>query len=1066
MRGRSRTAVPAWEILVFSSLDAMRNLKVIPATLILGLALISTSQGRSDEKLPPDFARDIQPILKARCYSCHDARKKTAGLRFDVRSAALRGGASGKKAIVPGHAAEGELLRRVTSTSDEEVMPPSGPRLTAVQINLLRRWIDGGATWPDALAGEPRAAHWAFVAPVRPKLPAATGAQLSAHPVDRFIQARVAREGLTSSTEAERTTLLRRLSLDLIGLPPTIEEMQAFLADTSSLAYERAVDRLLASPHYGERWGRLWLDGARYADSDGFEKDKSRQVWFYRDWVINALNADMPYNQFLIEQIAGDLLPRATQDQRVATGFLRNSMINEEGGVHPEQFRMEAMFDRMDAIGKSMLGLTIQCAQCHDHKYDPFTQLDYYRIFACINDDHEACLAVYTPLEQKRIAELFRGIQSVEADLQQRMPDWREKMHAWEDSVRNDQPAWQVIQPDVDELSTGGEKYLPQPDGSFLALGYAPTKHTVKLLLKTRVQGITAFRLELLNDPNLPLGGPGRSIKGTGALSEFRVEAAPVKGPGKVRKLRIARATADVNPPVRPLEAIFADKSNRKRTTGPVEFAIDGNNDTAWAFDVGPVRRNLPRKAVFVLEKPLDSADEQVLTFYITQDHGGWNSDDNQNCNLGRLRLSMTTAPAPSADPLPDRVRKLVMAGHAGRSAAQDQEVFHYWRETIPGWKAANNQIEKLWQQHPDGSSQLVLQHRDRLRETHLLKRGDYLQPAQIVQAGVPGFLHPMEKSNEPARLAFARWLADRRSPTTARSIVNRIWQSYFGTGLVSTSEDLGTQAEPPSHPELLDWLAVEFMERGWSLKNLQRQIVSSATYKQSSRVTPLALSRDPYNRLLARGPRFRVDAEIVRDVALAASGLLDDKIGGRSVFPPLPGFMLLPPVSYGPKIWPTEEGPDRYRRALYTFRYRSVPYPGLQAFDAPNGDASCVRRSRSNTPLQALTTLNEPVFLDCARHLATEALQANCRSDAERVDLAFRKCTGRVPTKPEIQELLRLLHDQELHFAQPTARPADLVKAELTLDAAPSSVPLPRRAAWTVVARVLLNLDETITKE
>jgi hypothetical protein len=359
-----------------------------------------------------------------------------------------------------------------------------------------------------------------------------------------------------------------------------------------------------------------------------------------------------------------------------------------------------------------------------------------------------------------------------------------------------------------------------------------------------------------------------------------------------------------------------------------------------------------------------------------------------------------------------------------------------------------------------------VLQHRDRLRETHLLKRGDYLQPAQIVQAGVPGFLHPMEKSNEPARLAFARWLADRRSPTTARSIVNRIWQSYFGTGLVSTSEDLGTQAEPPSHPELLDWLAVEFMERGWSLKNLQRQIVSSATYKQSSRVTPLALSRDPYNRLLARGPRFRVDAEIVRDVALAASGLLDDKIGGRSVFPPLPGFMLLPPVSYGPKIWPTEEGPDRYRRALYTFRYRSVPYPGLQAFDAPNGDASCVRRSRSNTPLQALTTLNEPVFLDCARHLATEALQANCRSDAERVDLAFRKCTGRVPTKPEIQELLRLLHDQELHFAQPTARPADLVKAELTLDAAPSSVPLPRRAAWTVVARVLLNLDETITKE
>ncbi len=949
MRERSPTAVPAKEILVFSSLDDMRNLTVIPATLMVALLLTTPTLSFADDKTPPDFARDIQPIFKARCYSCHDARKKTASLRFDIRSAALRGGESGKKAIVPGHASEGELIKRVMSTNDEEVMPPSGPKLTALQIEMLRRWIDAGAPWPDALAGEPKAVHWAFVAPVKAKLPAPTTGMHSTNPIDRFIQARLAREGMKSSPEAERTTLLRRLSLDLIGLPPSIEEMNAFLADTSPNAYQRAVDRLLASPHYGERWGRVWLDGARYADSDGFEKDKLRQVWFYRDWVINALNGDMPYNQFLVEQIAGDLLPHATQDQRVATGFLRNSMINEEGGVDPEQFRMEAMYDRMDAIGKGMLGLTIQCAQCHNHKYDPISQLDYYRLFACINDDHEACLAVYTPLEQSRIAELYRGINSIEADLQHRSPDWRERMHAWENTVRNDQPAWQIIQPDVDDLSTGGERYLAQSDGSFLALGYAPTKHTVKLQLKTPTHGITAFRLELLNDPNLPLGGPGRSIKGTGALSEFRVEAAPAKEPGKVQKLRIARATADINPPVQPLEAIYADKSNRKRTTGPIELAIDGNNDTAWAFDVGPVRRNLPRKAVFSLEKPLESPDDQILTFFITQNHGGWNSDDNQNCNLGRFRLSMTTASNAKADPLPGRVRKLVMAGSANRSAAQDREVFHYWRETVADWKDANDQIDKLWQQHPEGSSQLVLEQRESLRETHLLKRGDFLQPAQVVQPGVPGFLHPMEKTAEPARLAFAHWLADRRSPTTARSIVNRVWQSYFGTGLVSTSEDLGTQAEEPSHPELLDWLTVEFMERGWSLKDLQRQIVSSDAYKQNSRVTPDALAKDPYNRLLARGPRFRVDAEIVRDVALAASGLLDDKVGGRSVFPPLPGFMVMPPVSYGPKIWPTEEGPDRYRRALYTFRYRSLPYPGLQAFDAPNGDASCVRRSRSN---------------------------------------------------------------------------------------------------------------------
>jgi hypothetical protein len=1066
MRERLRTDVPAKQILVFSLMDHMRNLTEIRSFLAVLLLASGPSLCWADDDTSPDFARDVQPILKARCYSCHDQRKKTAGLRLDVRSSALRGGDSGKKAIVPRHAADAELIKRVISTVDEEVMPPSGPKLTPQQIAILRQWIDGGASWPDALAGEPKSTHWAFVAPVRPILPAAVKGVSSSNPIDRFIQARLAQGGMAPAPEAERTTLLRRLSLDLIGLPPSLDEISAFLADKSPKAFEHVVDRLLASPHYGERWARVWLDGARYADSDGFEKDKSRQVWFYRDWVINALNKDMPYNQFLIEQIAGDLLSNATQDQKVATGFLRNSMINEEGGVHPEQFRMEAMFDRMDAIGKSMLGLTIQCAQCHNHKYDPLSQLDYYRLFACINDDHEACMAVYSPAEQSQIAELYRGIQTIETELQHRSPDWRQRMYAWEDKVRNDQPVWQVIQPSVDDLSTGGEKYLLQPDGSFLALGYAPTKHTVKLMLNAKVKGVTAFRLELLNDPNLPLGGPGRSIKGTGALSEFRVESAPVKEPGKSQNLQIARATADVNPPVRPLEAIFSDRSNRQRTTGPIELAIDGNNDTAWAFDVGAVRRNLPRKAVFTLDKPIDGAEEQSLTFFITQNHGGWNSDDNQNCNLGRIRLSMTTTPGASADPLPDRVRKLVARGHEHRSAAEDQEVFHYWRETMPEWKEANEQIEKLWQQHPDGSSQLVLEQRTMLRPTHLLKRGDFLQPAQVVSAGVPDFLHAMPKTSAPARLEFARWLADPKSPTTARSIVNRIWQSYFGTGLVSTSEDLGTQAEAPSHPELLDWLAVEFMERGWSLKDLQRMIVCSSTYQQSSKVTPEGLARDPYNRLLARGPRFRVDAEIVRDVALAASGLMDEKVGGRSVFPPLPGFMLMPPVSYGPKIWPVEEGPDRYRRALYTFRYRSLPYPGLQAFDAPNGDASCVRRTRSNTPLQALTTLNEPVFLDCARHLAAETLNAECRTDSERVNYAFRKCTGRTPTEPETRELLRLLHEQEVHFAQPSAKPAELVKADLNLGAAAPAVALPRLAAWTIVARVLLNLDETITKE
>jgi hypothetical protein len=947
-------------------------------------------------------------------------------------------------------------------------MPAKGERLSADQVQLLRAWIDAGAAWPDALAGEDaKGRHWAFRAPVRPKVPAVKNPAWVRNDIDRFILTRLEKEGLAPSPEADRATLIRRLSLDLTGLPPAVAEVDAFLADKSERAYEKVVDRLLNSPHYGERWGRLWLDAARYADSDGFEKDKSRQVWFYRDWVINALNRDLPYDRFVIEQIAGDLLPGATQDQVVATGYLRNSMINEEGGVDPEQFRMEAMFDRMDAIGKGVLGLTIQCAQCHDHKFDPLKQAEYYRMFAFLNNAHEANVAVYTPDEQMRRAELFRQIHQVEDELRHRHPDWRERMHAWEDKVRGGQPEWTVVRPGVLEESTGGQKYLPLEDGSFLAQGYAPTKHTVKMTVRTDLKNITAFRLELLNDPNLPLGGPGRSLKGTGALTEFKVEAAPAEAPGKVEAIKIARATADVNPPETPLEAIFDDKSGKRRVTGPVSYAIDGKDETAWGTDVGPGRRNQPRKAVFLAAKPVAHPGGTVLTFNITQNHGGWNSDDNQSHNLGRFRLSVTSAPNAEADPLPARVRQIVSAPRERRTPAEEAAVFSYWRTTVPQWKEANDKIEALWRQHPEGSAQLVLRDREKPRETHVLKRGDFLKPGKQVAPGVPAFLHPLPPDEPPNRLTFARWLADRQSPTTARALVNRVWQTYFGTGIVATSEDLGTQSEPPSHPELLDWLAVELMDRGWSQKALHRLIVTSAAYRRSSRVEPKLYAQDPYNRLLARGPRFRVEAEGVRDIALAASGLLNPTVGGRSVFPPLPGFMVLPPVSYGPKIWPEDKGPERYRRALYTFRYRSLPYPVLQTFDAPNGDFACVRRVRSNTPLQALMTLNEPIFLECARALALRTLREGGRSDAERVTYAFRRCLARQPTAEESAELLGLFAKERERFAGPGAKPWELAAED---PASPPKLPdgatPAQAAAWTVMARVLLNLDETITKE
>ena len=1015
-----------------------------------------------------DFAKDIQPIFERSCYSCHGAKTQLGGLRLDSKTLASSGGQSGK-AFVPGKAAESHLYQRVAGIGDQARMPMGGEPLPPEQIALIRAWIDQGADWPEGIGAATAEikTHWAYIPPKRPALPTVGKANWSANPIDQFVLARLDKEGLSPSPEADRSTLLRRLSLDLIGLPPTIEEVEAFRKDKSKNAFEKQVQRLLNSPHYGERWGRHWLDAARYADSDGYEKDKQRWVWFYRDWVINALNRDLPYNQFIIEQLAGDLLPNATQDQIVATGFLRNSMINEEGGVDPEQFRMEAMFDRMDAIGKSVLGVTIQCAQCHNHKYDPLTQEEYYRLFAFLNNSHEATLAAYTPEEQMKRADLFRQTREIEGELQHRFPDWQQRMAGWEERAKAGQPEWIVVRPTVEDISNGGQKYLPMSDGSFLAQGYAPTKHRVKMSVTTDVQNITAFRLELLNDPNLPLGGPGRSIKGTGALTEFEVEMAAADAPDKPTRVKIAHASADISLPKKPLDAIYDDKSQRRRVTGPIEFAIDDCEETAWGIDAGPGRRNQPRKAVFTAETPIGNPKGTVLTFYLSQKHGGWNSDDNQNYNLGRFRLSITTTPGATADPLPRNVRDILSIPLDQRTPAQVQTVFSYWRTTVPEWQDANGKIEELWKQHPEGSSQLVLQARQQQRETHILARGDFLKPGKPVGSGVPAFLNPLPADAPSNRLTFAKWLVDRNSPTTARALVNRVWQAYFGVGLVSTSEDLGKQSEPPSHPELLDWLAVEFMDRGWSLKTLHRVIVTSATYRQSSHVTPELYARDPYNRLLARGPRFRVEAEIVRDISLAASGLLNPKIGGPSVYPPAPDFLFLPPASYGPKNWHEAKGPDRYRRALYTFRFRSVPHPVLQNFDAPNGDFSCVRRVRSNTPLQALTTLNEPLFLESARALALRTLAEGGAKDKQRLTYAFRRCLSRQPTEAESAELLALLAKQTRRFENGELKPWDLASANpdqpptIPNDATPAQL-----AAWTTVSRVLLNLDETITKE
>jgi hypothetical protein len=1023
---------------------------------IVALAVLITARSlAAAEKV--DFQREIQPLLADRCFACHgrDAEHREGGLRLDEFAAAAKGGDSGETAIVPFEPEKSELVRRIFSSDALEQMPPpqSKKSLTAAEKDLLKRWIADGAEYK---------AHWAFSPAVRPAVPAVKNATWPKNEIDRFVLARLEQEGLGPSPRADEATLVRRLALDLTGLPPSVFDGETERQRDGG-NYDAAIRPLLNSPHYGERWARIWLDGARYADSDGYEKDKPRFVWAYRDWVIRALNRDLPYNQFVIEQIAGDLLPGSTQDQLVATGFLRNSMINEEGGVDPEQFRMEAMFDRMDAIGKSVLGLTIQCCQCHNHKYDPISQEEYYKLFAFLNDTHEANVAVYPPDQLKERADILRQIATIETELKHQMPDWREKMASWEDSAANDQPQWSVVRTDSD--ISGGQKHYNLSDGSVLAQGYAPTKHTTEFTATTNVENVTAIQLELLTDPSLPLGGPGRSIYGTCALTEFRVEAAPLDDPAKFKEVKIVGATADVNPTEKELSAIFDDKKNKRRVTGPIEYAIDRKDETAWSIDIGPGRSNVPRKAVFVLDSPIRFESGAKLKFKLNQSHGGWNSDDNQNNNLGRFRFSVGTVPDAKADRLPAFLREALSMPRELRSSAQSDQVFSYWRTTVPQWKEANERIEELWKAHPHGTSQLAMQPRDAYRETFMLSRGDFLKPTKPVRAGVPAVLHPLKAEN-PTRLDFAKWLVDPRSPTTARSIVNRVWQAYFGTGLVNTSEDFGLQGEPPSHPELLDWLAVELIDHGWSLKWLHELIVSSATYQQSSVVTPQLLARDPANRLLARGARLRVDAEMIRDIALAASGLLNGKLGGPPVYPPAPEFLFVPPASYGPKVWKEEQGGERYRRAIYTFRFRSVPYPLLTTFDAPNGEFACVRRVRSNTPLQALATLNEPLFIECARALALQTLQQAGDSKISRIDSAFRRCTGRPPDSEESATLFVLLGQQLARFSQNPALANELVAGVELNGNALENITTSEFAAWVAVCRVVLNLDETITKQ
>lgn len=1012
---------------------------------------------------PIDFKKDVQPILSGRCYDCHGPKKQQAELRWDAKSSALRTGDN--PIIVPGKSAESLMIQLVAGLKGEDsIMPAKGERLTPEQIGILRAWIDQGANWPDdaSVALKDPKDHWAFKSPVRPKVPTIGK---HSNPIDSFVADRLQKENLKFSPEADRVTLIRRVKLDLLGLPPTPAEVDEFLADKSPRAYEQLVEKFLASPHYGERWGRHWLDAARYADSNGFEKDAPRSIWPYRDWVINAINRDLPFDQFTIEQLAGDLLPNASQEQKVATGFLRNSMLNQEGGIEPEQFRTEAMIDRVDAVGRAWLGLTIACAQCHNHKFDPISQREYFQIYSFLNSDNEPFLEVPTAEQQKKRDELRARIRAAEDRAMKSFTNLNERMAEWEKDVADAAGDWSVLDPT--EFHNFATKYEELPDHSLLAGGDVKPGAVTRVWVDNPATNITGFRLEVLTHPNLPYGGPGLVQKGGWFLKEFTCEVYALTNATVTNQVKFRRALASAEAPG------FS-----------ISNVIDGKTEKGgWTASTLPVLKNAEQRAVFECAEPIPTfAGGTRLQVTLYQKHQSGDAHNGvidketglDSHTFGRFRLSTTTKEGPlEVDPFTPEQRKLLAIEREKRTPAQQRELFNVFRHATPSLAKMNAEIDSRWTNWVYVPTTLALSERTEPRTTRVFRRGDWQRLGDEVSADVPKVLHGFPADAPRNRLGFAKWIVDDRSPTTARVIVNRVWQTYFGQGLFTSPEDIGTRCETPSHPELLDWLATEFMHptvaasresaANWSLKHLHRLILTSATYKQSSRVTPDLLAKDAYNRLLARAPRFRVESEIIQDIALSAGGLLNPKIGGPSVRPPIPSSVA--DTVYGGFSWPESTGEDRYRRGMYTFWKRALPFPSMLAFDAPTGDASCTRRTRSNTPLQALTTLNEKTYVQAAQAMGLRVYREGGKDDRSRATYAFRLATGRAPTDRELKSLLAFYDEQYRYFDDD--RSSDAIKVgTLSATNLPADVNFHKVAAWAMVSRAILNLDETITKE
>jgi len=1025
------------------------------ALLLMAMALTQQPLGAQTLPARVQFNRHIRPILSENCFKCHgpDKNNRKAKLRLDTEEGAFAD-LDGYKAIVRGKPEMSELYLRLTTTDKTDIMPPrkTNKVLTKHEIALIKRWIEQGAQWQG---------HWSFITPTRPAVPKVKSSNPIANPIDAFIYARLAKEGLTPAPLADRRTLIRRVTLDLTGLPPTTQQIEQFLADKSPNAYEKLVDRLLASPRYGEHMARFWLDVARYGDTHGLHLDNYREMWPYRDWVVRAFNMNMPFDQFVTEQLAGDLLPDATQDQKIASGFNRCHVTTAEGGSIKEEVYVRNVVDRVVTTGTVFMGLTLECSSCHDHKFDPVTMKDFYSMFAFFNSldanpmdgnkkDHAPVIRVATEEQRKQADADRKQIETVRQQIKTKLVSF---VYREPDNASAPKP--------------------PEPKEFIWIDDNVPAG--------ANAQGNTPWKW--VNKGQGPVFSGNRANTRTAkGLSQHFFDRAKPLTIGKGDKL-FAYVFLDPKNPPKQIMLQWNDGNWEHR-------AYWGGNHIAWGADGKPGRRpmgKLPATGKWIrLEvdaqhvglRPGAKLNGWAFTQFdgtVHWDKAGIISKTAQSLNFDSQLAWEKHEAAKKKSGLPKPLQRIIKLDSTKRNAAQNKRLRDHFIEYVytgsrktfdPLHQKIDQLNRKIESFDKSAPTTLVYKELPKPKPAYILKRGDYTQRLEQVQRKTPEFLQPMKSDLPQNRLGFARWLLDPKHPLTSRVTVNRYWQQVFGIGLVKTSEDFGSQGEPPSHPELLDYLAVDFRESGWDVRRFMKKLVMSSTYRQSSKVNAALITRDPENRLLARGPRFRLDAETLRDQALFVSDLLNEKMGGPSVKPPQPDGLWFAVGYSGSNTvrFKKDSGSEKvHRRSLYTFWKRTSPPPQMTTFDAPSRESCTTRRERTNTPLQALLLLNDPQYVEAARAFAQLAMNKGPASAEGRIAFMFERATARPPANQDTQDMLAAYRDHLAEFkADPDAAKKLIAIGEIPPDASLNASEL---AAWTMVANLILNLDEVITK-